>query len=84
MTRELTAHHEPAVLSSPHVGGALAVHRATPGLSLVELLERAGRSGAARRAVEHGRDCATCGVGRLCETGARLARKIPSRRRPTR
>lgn len=84
MTRELTAHHDPAVLSSPYVAGALALHRATPGLSLVELLECAGRPGPVRRAVDHGRDCATCGVGRLCETGERLARKIPGRRRPMR
>jgi hypothetical protein len=85
VTRELAAHHDPSVLTSPHVGAALAIHRAAPGLSLVELLERAGRPGPARRAVEHARECAGCRTEALCPTGQRLARQIrASRRRPRR
>ncbi len=82
MTRELAAHHDPAVLGSAHVGAALAIHRAAPGLTLVELLKRAARSGPARRAVEHARACTGCRTEALCPTGQRLARQIrPSRRR---
>jgi hypothetical protein len=85
MTRELAAHHAPVVLNSPHLGAALTIHRAAPGLSLVELLERAGRSGPARRAVEHARKCAGCRPEALCPTGQRLGRQIqPRRRRPRR
>jgi hypothetical protein len=76
MTRELAAHHDPAVLRSPHLGAALTIHRAAPALSLVELLERAGRSGPARRAVEHARACAGCWPEALCPIGQRLARQI--------
>jgi hypothetical protein len=61
-------------------GAALAVHRAAPGLSLVELLERAARSSSARRALEHARGCGACQVGSLCPAGARLARAIGHRR----
>jgi hypothetical protein len=83
VTRELAAHHDPAVLRSPHVGAALAIHRAAPGLSLVELLERAGRPGPARRAVEHAHECTGCRPESLCPTGQRLVRQIrPSRGRP--
>jgi hypothetical protein len=85
MTREIAAHHAQGVLASPHVGAALAIHRAAPGLSLVELLERAGRPGPASRAIEHARECAGCRIGALCPTGQRLARQIrPSRPRPRR
>ena len=82
MTREITAHHDPVVRTSSHVGAAMAVHRAVPALGLVELLERAARSGPASRALEHARDCADCGVGDLCQVGERLAKKItPTRTR---
>lgn len=85
MTREFAAHHDPTVLSSPHVGAALAIHRAAPGLSLVELLERAGRPGPASRAIEHAGACTGCRTEAFCPTGQRLARQIrPSRRRPRR
>ena len=78
MTRELAAHHDPAVLASADVGAALAIHRAAPGLSLVELLERACRPGPASRAVEHARECIGCRPDALCPTGQRLARQIRS------
>lgn len=80
MTRELAAHHAPAVLRSPHVAAALALHRLAPELSLVELLKRAGRPGPASRAIEHTGGCDACKLGALCSTGARLARAIGSRR----
>ena len=76
MTREIAAHCDPVVRTSSHVGAAMAVHRAVPALGLVELLERAARSGPASRALEHARDCAHCGVGQLCETGEPLAKQI--------
>ena len=81
MSRDVAAHHHPAVLRSPHAGWALALHRVAPTLSLVELLERAGEAGPARRAIEHARECADCGVGQLCETGEKLAKKITGRRK---
>lgn len=83
MSREIAAHHDPIVLTSPHAGWALAVHRAVPGLSLVELLTRAAQPGAASRALEHARDCADCGVGQLCSAGFALASQItpPTRTR---
>ena len=80
MPRELAAHHAPAVLTSPHVEAALAVHRAALAFSLVELLKRPARSGPARRAIKHARDCGNCGLGALCPAGARLARAIGHRR----
>jgi hypothetical protein len=80
MTRELAAHHDPTVLSSPYIGAALAIHRAAPGLSLVELLERAGRPGPASRGIEHIGGCGDCRLGALCPIGVRLARAIGSRR----
>jgi hypothetical protein len=80
MTRELAAHHDPAVLRSPHLGAALTIHRAAPALSLVEPLERAGRSGPARRAVEHARKCAGCRPEALCSNGQPLTRQIQPRR----
>jgi hypothetical protein len=70
------AHHDRAVLTSPYVGWALAVHWAVPALNLVELLERAAQPGPVRRALEHARGCAHCGIGQLCETGERLATQI--------
>jgi len=76
MTREIVAHHDPMVLAAPHVGWALAVHRAVPTLSLVELLDRAAQPGPVNRALEHARGCAHCGIGQLCETGERLAAQI--------
>jgi hypothetical protein len=76
MTREIVAHHDPVVLTAPHAGWTLAVHRAAPMLSLVELLERAAQPGPVSRALEHVRDCAHCGIGQLCETGERLATQI--------
>jgi len=81
MTR--VAHHDPVVLTSPHAGWALAVHRAVPTLSLVELLDRAAQPGPVSRALEHVRDCAHCGVGELCATGERLAAQVapPARTR---
>ena len=83
--RELAAHHDPTVVNAPHVAAALAIHRVAPGLSLVELLERAGRSGPASRAVEHARACTGCRTEALCPAGQRLARQIrPSRPRPRR
>jgi hypothetical protein len=79
MTREIVARHDPVVLTSPHVGAALAVHRAIPALSLVELLEQAARSGPVNRAVEHAYTCRDCRVGTLCAVGARLAQAIGRR-----
>ena len=76
MTREIVAHQDPVVLAAPHVGWALAVHRAVPVLSLVELLERATQPGPVSRALEHARGCAHCGIGQLCETGERVAAQI--------
>jgi hypothetical protein len=76
MSREIVARHDPVVLTSPHIGAALAVHRAAPALNLVELLERAAQPGPVSRALEHARGCAHCGVGQLCETGERLAAQI--------
>jgi len=77
MTREIVAHHDPVVLTSPHVNAAMAVHRAIPVLSLVELLERAAQPGPASRALDHARDCAHCGVDQLCSAGLALASQIP-------
>jgi len=79
MTRELVAHHEPVVLTSPYVGAALAVHRWTPALSLVELLEHATRSGPARRAIQHVHRCGACLIGVVCAVGAWLAQAIGRR-----
>jgi hypothetical protein len=76
MSRQLAAHHDPRVLTSPHIGAALAVHRAVPTLNLVELFDRAAHPGPARRALEHARDCAHCGVDHLCSTGLALAAQI--------
>jgi hypothetical protein len=83
MTRELVAHHDPVVLAAPHVGWALAVHRAAPVLTLVELLTHAAQPGPVSRALEHARGCGDCGVGALCPLGERLTAKIgrPRRRR---
>lgn len=81
MPREVLAHHDVVVLGCPHVGAAMAVHRAAPGLSLVGLIERAARSSPASRAIEHAHTCSDCRVDGLCPTGARLARAIDRRRR---
>ena len=75
MTREIFAHHDPATMT-PNFVAALAVHRAHPGLSVVELCQRAKLPGRVRRAIEHALDCPTCLVGSLCPTGARHAAKI--------
>jgi len=80
MTRDLAEAHDPAVLTSPHDGTALAVHRWTPALSLVELLEHATRSGPARRAIQHVHRCGACLIGGVCAVGARLAQAIGHRR----
>lgn len=80
MTRELAAHHNPAVLTSPHVGAALVVYRAAPGLSLIELRARGARPGPANRAIKHARGCGECRLGALCPAGGRLARAISHRR----
>jgi hypothetical protein len=77
MTRQIVAHHDPVVLAAaPHVGWALAVHRAVPALSLIELLERVAQPGPASRALEHARACAHCDDTQLCEAGERLAKQI--------
>lgn len=85
MSREIAASHDPAVLSCLHLGAALVVHRAAPALSLVELLERAARSGPASRAIKHARGCGDCRIDTLCPPGAGLVRTIghrgPRRRR---
>ena len=80
MIRELGARHDPATMP-PNFAAALAVHRADPGLSVVELCQRAKLPGGVRRAIEHALDCPTCVVGALCPTGARHAANI---RRPRR
>jgi hypothetical protein len=82
MSRELVAHHDPTTMT-PDFASALAVHRAYPGLSVVELCQRAKLPGGVRKAIEHALDCPTCLLGALCPTGARLAAKIrrPRRRR---
>jgi len=76
MTREIVSHHDPAVLAFPHVNAAMAVHRAAPMLSLVELLTRAAQPGPVSRALEHARDCAHCGVDQLCAVGLALTSQI--------
>jgi hypothetical protein len=76
MTRQIVAHHDPLAVTSPHIGAALAVHRAAAALSLVELLTRAAQPGPARRALEHAHDCVHCGVGHLCPVGLALASKL--------
>jgi hypothetical protein len=78
----MTAHHNPATMT-PNFAAALAVHRAHPGLSLIELCRRAKLPGGVRRAIEHALDCPTCVVGAFCPKGARLAAKI-GRPRPRR
>lgn len=80
MIRQLAAHHDPAVLASPHLSAALAVHRAVPVLSLGELLERASSCGEASQALLHVRDCADCRLDALCSAGELLAREIGQRR----
>jgi hypothetical protein len=83
--RQLAAHHDPAVLASPHLTAAFAIHRAAPALSLMELLEHAVHSGPASRAIEHANECGQCRLSALCPDGARLTRAIGqrrSRRRP--
>ena len=84
MTRAIFAYHDPAAMT-PSLAAALAVHRADPGLSVVELCQRAKLPGGVRRAIEHALDCPTCVVGSLCPAGARLAAKIrPAWRRRAR
>jgi hypothetical protein len=77
--RDLTACHDLAVLGSPHVGAAMAIHWAAFGVTLVELPECAGRSGPTSRAIARTHDCGDCRLGALCPTGLRLARAIGSR-----
>jgi hypothetical protein len=79
MTRELAEAHDPVVLSCL-LGAALAVHRAAPAFSLIELLSAAARPGAVHRALAHARGCDACLIGGLCPVGARLAQAIGRRR----
>jgi hypothetical protein len=83
MTREIVARHDPAVLTSPHINAAMAVHRVVPMLTLVELLERAAHPGPVRRTLEHVHACSHCGVDQLCSAGRALASQItpPARTR---
>jgi hypothetical protein len=48
MTREAAASHDLVVLTCPHIGAALAIHRVAPALSLVELLKRPAQLGLVR------------------------------------
>jgi hypothetical protein len=78
--RELVAHHNPAVLTPPHVSAVLAVHQAVPALSLIDLLAHATRPGPASRAIEHAHECGECRLSALCPAGELLARAIGPRR----
>jgi hypothetical protein len=80
MSRQLEAHHDPETLG-PDFAAVLVIHRAAPGLSVVELCARARLPGPARRAVEHARGCSACRVGALCPDGATLAARIQPRRK---
>ena len=82
MTREIFAHHDPAVLTSSHLAAALRLHSLVPALSLVELLERAARKGREQTALTHAARCTRCRTDALCSAGLALVAKIrPTRRR---
>lgn len=90
MTRELAAHHDPAVLTAVHLGGVMSLHRVLPTYSLRELCVAAKRPGPVQRAVQHLERCAACpeslGSGSLCARGRALAgsvRRPKGRKRPT-
>jgi hypothetical protein len=75
MTREISAHHDPAA-SGPDLGAVMRLHPAVPVYSVVDVCRAASSPGAVRNAVLHFWNCVGCSPAEMCSDGLRLVERL--------